>query len=733
MAETGRGGRRRFCWLLLTLAAALPVLTTLGGAQARGGATQRTLRGVLRTASISPLLSAPTKEPPSSPGKNTRLSSHLVRLSKADRDARAAGQKVTSRSLSSVDADLQDMVGAKLMRIDPDGRVQIYVQAAGNVQEAINQVRATGGHVDRVDNNEGIVQAWVGISQVEALSQRPGIKFIRLPDYGFSQAGSVTTEGDTILKANLARSSFGVDGTGVRVGVISDGVGGIASSQASGDLPAVNTTTCNVAGGNPQLSGSEGTAMLEIVHDLAPGAELWFGHFATGLDFNGAVTCLAQNVDVVVDDVGFFNAGPYDGTSAISANTSARLNQSSNRIRTYITSVGNEGLSHYREPFAFCGSTSVQYFSSTTDTSDLAALGPRCGNPLLVPAGTTTNVFLQWNDPWGASCNDYDLYLYTADASTVLAFSNNLQTCSQNPTENLSWTNSSASDAVVYVFIDNYHRLAAPRTLSLFTHSAHPDFVTAGRSVPNQSDAAGGVISVGAVSASSPSAIENYSSRGPTEDGRTKPDITGVDCVSVTGAGGFSTPFCGTSAAAPHIAGIAALLLQCDPVLKAGEPGDNPSGDRTALRNALLNHAVDLGPPGPDNTYGWGRADALASANSICQPATTPTPTPTPTAVQTQSAPTSTPTFTATFTPTDTPTDTPTPTYTPTPRGLPGDVNCSGRTDAIDSSLILQLDAGLVAGLACQQNGDVNHDGRVNSLDAAIILQYIVGLIQSLS
>ncbi len=155
---------------------------------------------------------------------------------------------------------------------------------------------------------------------------------------------------------------------------------------------------------------------------------------------------------------------------------------------------------------------------------------------------------------------------------------------------------------------------------ALFLNDAIHNFNTPGSSVPNQSDAGGGVISAGAINAADPDndTIAFYSSRGPTNDNRVKPDITGIDCVTVTGAGGFGSPFCGTSAAAPHIAGIAALLLECNPELLAGEPGDSPSGDRTALRDALLNNAVDLAPTGADHTYGYGRADALASATAIC-------------------------------------------------------------------------------------------------------------------
>jgi len=123
------------------------------------------------------------------------------------------------------------------------------------------------------------------------------------------------------------------------------------------------------------------------------------------------------------------------------------------------------------------------------------------------------------------------------------------------------------------------------------------------------------VITVGAAGWATPDSVEAYSGNGPTNDGRLKPDVTAIDGVSVTGAGNFYSPFFGTSAAAPHGAGVAALLLQAAPCLRAGATGPLPEVDaRTNLRNLILNTAVDLGTPGPDNVFGYGRMDALAAA-----------------------------------------------------------------------------------------------------------------------
>jgi hypothetical protein len=537
------------------------------------------------------------------------------------------------------------MVASGLMRINAEGMVQIYLSPAGALDAIEPIVGRLGGRMERADRAAHLVQAWLPLSALEEISADPAVKFVRLPDYGFSQAGSVTTEGDQILEANLVRSTFGVDGTGVRVGVISNGVGGLEASTASGDLPPnVNITTCNVvAGSDPRASGAEGTAMLEIVHDLAPGAELWFGNwaFATALDFNAAVTCLAANTDVVVDDISFFLSGPYDGTSLISANTSAQLNNASNHVRLYSTAVANLATAHYRELFHDSGFTfangkyRVHAFGATSNTTDggvgrhcSGASGPYCFDSVLVKAGQTLTVYLRWDDSENSS-NDYDLFLLDRTTGTVVAQSTNPQTGSQPPIEALAWTNNHGAgffDILVGL------RSGTPKRLNLWlptcTHGAcnklsngaFHNFNTVGSSVPLEADAGGGVLSVGAIKANNADdpnnvQIEPYSSQGPTADGRTKPDITGTDCVGVTGAGGFSTSFCGTSAAAPHIAGIAALLLQLRPDLKAGG-GTDPSVARGYLSQVLRIGAYRLGTA-PDNVFGFGRANALAAAEGL--------------------------------------------------------------------------------------------------------------------
>ena len=127
--------------------------------------------------------------------------------------------------------------------------------------------------------------------------------------------------------------------------MLKESTGGIVgrSFSANGDLEGLPPASpaCSFAG-----AGAEGTALLEIVHDLAPGAKLSFANGDTDLAFNQAVNFLAASNDVVLDDIGFFGE-PYDGTSGVSLNTAAALNNPSLPIRAYITAVGNDADEHY--------------------------------------------------------------------------------------------------------------------------------------------------------------------------------------------------------------------------------------------------------------------------------------------------------------------------------------------------------------------------------------------------
>jgi len=548
-----------------------------------------------------------------------------------------------------------------------------------------------------------------------------GISFvdqIRLPNYAFRMAGAVNSEGDAIIRSDLARAQLGLTGAGVKVGVISDGIkgifatgctncGGVAGGPISSlDLPAttgtrnasgvltsssggiLGTSFITGGGGFPVAgdlegkeaascgfagAGAEGTALLEIVHDIAPAAQLMFANVDTDVAMNQAVNFLAASNDVVVDDLGFYGL-PSDGTSTVSTNTASALNSPTNRIRGYYTSVGNGAFNHYFGAYTNSGvngntiggissSGNLHRFQASADTTDVLGLGPQTYDLIKLAAGGQVYVILTWSDPDGASTNNYDLYLVQDSPVQVVGSSTSVQASTHSPVEIIAYTNTGA-EGYFRIVIQNVSNAATTRNLNLFVltpqcaaagalrlappNHARLNFVTPTRSLSAQSDAGGSpvsVVSVGAICSASDKAqfvfatssapfescfditnetLEHFSAQGPTlatpngsDPGRLKPDVTGIDGVSVTAAGNFVDPFFGTSASAPHVAAMAALTLESAPCLIAGKAGalSNVTA-RTNLRNLILDNAVPLGGVVPNNMFGHGRADAFASAQA---------------------------------------------------------------------------------------------------------------------
>src|ERR1044072_3462966 len=156
--------------------------------------------------------------------------------------------------------------------------------------------------------------------------------------------GSRSSEGDVTHRANVARGTFHIDGTGIKIGIMSNGVTSLAQSQALGDLGPVTILPGQAA------TGDEGTAMLEIVHDLAPGAQLFY---ATA---NTSITKFAQNIrdlrtagcDIIVDDVFYFVETPFQDGQAAPTNTNGGVViQAVNDVTAdgalYFSSAGNSG------------------------------------------------------------------------------------------------------------------------------------------------------------------------------------------------------------------------------------------------------------------------------------------------------------------------------------------------------------------------------------------------------
>jgi len=664
----------------------------------------RALYGFVVAAALAAVIPVAAQNTPAADDGSSKLTSVLAALARAvpQDDGRVTPQRVAPGPRLSVDAlpqPVQDAMRGGRLRLNDTNDVQVYILMSSINDERLAQLTAAGVAIEISDIGRRRVQARIPAARLNMVASLPFVDFIRLPAYARHLAGAVTTEGDKILHTDAVRKQLSLDGTGVRVGVISDGLKGVFASgcdtcggdaggpiasgdlpdavgvrnggvlvsasggingrsfQQNGDLEGLPSGACGFAG-----AGAEGTALLEIVHDLAPGAQLSFANADTDLAFNRAVNFLASTNDIVVDDLGFFGDA-YDGTSSVSANTAAALNNRDYPIRAYVTSVGNSADEHYIGSYVDSGVEGVtiaaisspghlHLFQQGDDTTDVLGLGAQPFNVIALPRGGEVVIFLSWDDPMGGSANNYDLYLVERTSGRIVALSTDVQRGAQDPIEVIDYVNSAAS-GLFEIVVQNVRNAAQPKQLNLFSfepecasdgprvlatpgHERH-NFNTATRSVSAQSDAGGSpvsVISVGAICsattaasnrfATNPNAscndvtnstMEFFSSRGPTIDGRQKPDVSAIDAVSVTGAGGFPALFFGTSAAAPHVAGIAALAAQSAPCLLASDRAAlDPISARTALRQLIVGNATSLNGTGEaDNISGSGRADAAAT------------------------------------------------------------------------------------------------------------------------
>ncbi|HEY7181700.1 MAG TPA: post-COAP-1 domain-containing protein, partial [Blastocatellia bacterium] len=240
-----------------------------------------------------------------------------------------------------------------------------------------------------------------------------------------------------------------------------------------------------------------------------------------------------------------------------------------------------------------------------------------------------SQIDLYWSDPLGGSSNDYDLFQLNSTGTAVTASSTNIQNGTQDPFEAVPQPGGPS----LYVIVKNTG--AADRFLHLNSNRGRFSIVTAGQTHGHAAAAnAFGCAATPAGAAfpnpfNSSNVVETFSSDGPRRvffqaDGtpitpgdflatggllRQKPDITAADGVSVTGVGGFGSPFFGTSAAAPHAGAIAGLLKSA-----------NPSFTPAQIRAALTGSAIDIEAPGVDRDSGAGIIDAFAALQFLGVP-----------------------------------------------------------------------------------------------------------------
>lgn len=477
-----------------------------------------------------------------------------------------------------------------------------------------------------------IVSGHLPISSLSALGALNTLRFAQ-PAVAIMNAGSVTSQGDVAMRSNVARGIFGVDGSGVRVGVLSDSfncLGGAAADVSSGDLPTV--TVIQEEPGCVSAT-DEGRAMLQIVHDVAPGSPL---SFATALGgqanfANNIVALKNAGAKVITDDVRYLAEPMFQDGIIAQAVDSVVANGVS-----YFSSGGNSARQAYESvfrpgdlfPFDSIPSAAGTFLGGVAHNFNPGGAKDHFQS-ITIPAGTTILLSLQWDSPYSSvsggagTQNDLDLYVLDESESVILAGAafNNL---GGDPVEIFGATNVGTTPLNVNLMIVKRigNNPGFLKYVYFFSGTAPSinEYQTNSGTIYGHANAAG-ARAVGAAAyfntpafGISPPVLNSFSSSGttpvffdlagnrlPTPDPRTlKPEIVAPDGVSTT-MPGFS-PFFGTSAAAPHAAGVAALALQLKPTL-------SPFG----VYGSLENTAIDMGEPGFDNNSGFGLIQADAA------------------------------------------------------------------------------------------------------------------------
>ena len=473
---------------------------------------------------------------------------------------------------------------AKPTRDVQDTVVVILVPYPGQASASIDtsSLTALGGRV--LAQSKSLMRVSVPASSLLAVSELPGVSFVRRPYRPHAQQ-ETWSEGGWLIKA-YDNYFEGVRGQGVKVAIIDVEFKG--ADELPGEMPA--RWRYRDYTGEGIYAGEDldvhGTACAEIIHDMAQEAELTLLKIGDLLDLENAKDlCIREGIDIINHSMGWFGTGIGDGRGR----ACDIVNDAAENGILWVNSAGNDAQSHYYGDWFDSDDDGWHNFRGDDETLAFEA-----------KKGDEIRVFLTWND-WPVSDQNYDLYLFFTNSS------GDLERVSSSTERQSSFANLSPIERIEYEVerpgkygIVVRSEDARPRKLKIWSlNHDFEEYSVAENSIGSPADARG-AMSVGAVHYDyyDLGRIADYSSRGPTTDGRFKPELvapSGVSTVSY-GESEFFYGYTGTSAAAPHVAGAAALIKSA-----------NPSYSRTQLWDALVEATVDIGPRGRDNDSGYGK------------------------------------------------------------------------------------------------------------------------------
>ena len=434
------------------------------------------------------------------------------------------------------------------------------------------------------EQNGRLVQMLVPPDRLGSLAVAEGVALVRDPWKPEAKEGgspgAIVTEGCGATLRTDWHANGAVTGEGVRVGIVDVGFDGYEDLLGS-ELP--NEVESDFSRGAVS-SSDHGTAVAEVIHDFAPDAELVLATFGTEVEFGLALqSMLDADVDVVNASVGFDNVWAADGTSDPSRYADAAVAAGV----IYAGAAGNESKRYRVAPLSYASGTSY------------VNLGDHYAILVNAPNGRV-KVSFRWSEPFGAAKQDLDLVVFDAATQRECGRSESPQGGAGDPFEEVE-----ASDCGESAYAAVYSQAGADLSgLTGYLYSPYglDETEWTGTQTLTLPADCFDCLAVGAYHFTGGNGVEDtladYSSVGPTNDGRIKPDFVGPTDVSTASLGPLA--FEGSSAASPHLAGLAALWVQA--TQDRGEPARFEAWARDGAR--------DLGARGPDNLYGEGAVEA---------------------------------------------------------------------------------------------------------------------------
>lgn len=416
------------------------------------------------------------------------------------------------------------------------------------------------------------IDAYVRADRLDVLAATlPSGAELTLPRTPWPALGPHTSQGRALLEAE-AFEAAGFDGTGVDIAVLDTSFAGWTRSAQNGELASATPPAREDGNGH-------GTACAEIVADVAPGARLHPVIVESDADIEAFVLSLDTSPIKVVSHSLVWSGGPGwgDGTGPFCA----LIDRSLMHGVQWVTSAGNDGNGRF-------------YLGTFTDEDhdgkhDFAPDDPY--NAFTID-GSALRVSLDWN-AYPKTSIDYDLHLHRHDGAswTEIMSSARVQDGTIEPWEQIDALGLAPGEYAVSVSSSS----TVARALRIVVHGGGAPQLSHQQAESSLLDPAhcAGAITVGAMKEDEYEAhlIWSESSRGPTLDGRTKPDVVAPSHVETSIFGRFE----GTSAAAPHVAAAIALYMQA-----LGE-------DAPAAAAMVLDDALPEGTGRPNNTFGFGR------------------------------------------------------------------------------------------------------------------------------